>query len=185
MINPVSFFELSTAIDERFVRTQRILSLGMASSMIVLACVMYFLSGRLSQYGTPDFYLVNLMSAISAGLFVVEFSLAFLLSSNAFSNNVLGKIVRSGMPDLASLDVKQALMIFQKAQIMKLALMMSGAVIGCVTCILAIINGVLPVHSHYWLNLAPAVIFVSYTVTSLPSKESISTALRDKLRAHG
>lgn len=160
-------FALAEGIDEGTARTLRAVSGAMGAGILMMgAVVLYFHLGAKAPPETGDVKLINafttaVMAWCAGAIFLSEY--LWKRQLRAVDN-----------PAHAPSAV-------QTAFIVRLALRDGAAFLGLVACMLAGMKGVLKAYPAYWVNAAPAALFLFFLSVSWPSREGLRRQVLDAL----
>lgn len=162
-------FALAEAIDERTPRTLQVIAGAMASGVLVMTgLVVYF---RLGAGGPPQPADVRLINAFTTAV------MAWCAGAIVFSEFLWKRRLR------AVANPAHAPSVVQTAFIVRLAVREGAALLGLVACMLAAMKGVLAAYPAYWVNAAPAALFLFFLAVSWPSREGLRRQVLDALDA--
>lgn len=149
-------------LDPRVSGTLRMISLAMGAGLTAFCAVVGVLYARSGAVATPEkVRLVNVLTGVSM----------FYAAVAIVVSEVLWKSILRRPGDLSG-----------KARtgfIVRLALREGAALLGCVTALLAAMNGVLRAYPAYWVDLAPAALFWSFLVLHWPAPERLLAEIRE------
>lgn len=162
-------FALAEGIDERTPRTLQVIATSMALGVLVLSAVaLYFRLGSAEPPAPAD---VKLINAFTTAV------MAWCAGAIVFSESLWKRQLR------AATNPAHAPAIVRTAFIVRLALREGAALLGLVACMLAAMKGVLKPYPAYWVNAAPAVLFLFFLAANWPSREGLRRQVLDALDA--
>ena len=102
------------------------------------------------------------------------------------TNIVYRMVVVSGK-DKVGLKGEKAAMAhlgqIRSAEIVRMAMYEGVAMLGLVTCLIAITNGVLYDHPIYWLNLVTSLAMVGFAALNFPNSDRLEQTFREYIAA--
>ncbi len=161
-MSPLTGREAAEKLSARTVGLARVIAAGTGAStalligMIALTC---FQSRR--SPSPEEIRLVNLATAFAAAAAVLAI----------FASDVVWK-AQLRRADAGSVDA-----VVLRAFIVRTAMREGAALIGCVACLIAALNGALRARPVYWVDLGPAALFYAYLVLRWPSLDGLKAEL--------
>ncbi len=146
-----------------------------ANGVFVFAAVIAILA--LMGFGTDttpddgDFSLVGIFTFVTMALAVVVYTLAFLLARMLHGPHRLFAALET---ENRSELLTRSLRLIIHAGLLQVMFIESAAMMGLVTILLALINGVLAVEPAYLLNGLTSLVFLAYAVTNFPTRARLA-----------
>lgn len=160
-------FALAEGIDEKAPRVLQAIAGSMAFGVLVLAgLALWFRLGATQAPAPAD---VKLINAFTTAV------MAWCVGAIVFSEFLWKRQLR------AITNPAHAPSIVQTAFIVRLALREGAALLGLVACLLAAMKGVLTAYPAYWVNAAPAALFLFFLAVSWPSREGLRRQVLEAL----
>jgi hypothetical protein len=155
---------LPSAVGDAAILKMRIILGAMAYGVVLYFGIVVFLSLRAAGR-TPDAAIVGLVNSLT--IVTMACAVAAVVASEFFWR----KMIRAAAADF---DRKVA-----GAFILRSALREIPALLGLTALLLSAVNGVLRVFPAYWVNAAPAGLFIFFAVAHWPSPEALAAELND------
>ena len=145
----------------------RILCVGMAGGVLLLAgwVAWTYICGAVDTHPNAARF-INIMSMVAMG---------WTLAAIATGEFLWRRLVR-GIASPADADG-----VVHMAFVLRLALREGAAMLGLVVCFLAARNGVLSAFPAYWVNAAPAALFLFFLWARWPSLDNLRAQVKDAL----
>lgn len=154
-------------LTEASARALRPVTGGMAAGIVGFAAFVawsYAGGGTVEQPNAARFINIMTMAAMA-------WSLAGIMAAEFMWRRTVRAIERPADADAS----------VQTAYILRLALREGGALLGLVVCFLACGNGVLRAYPAYWVNAAPAVLFLFFVYVRWPTLENLRAQVREAM----
>ena len=136
----------------------------MAAGMVLLAGLVAWTNATGDKSATPEnVRLINLLTTIAMGV---------TLSAIAVSEFLWRRMLRAAPADGLAAAVQQAFII-------RLACREGAGLLGLTVAYLAALNGTLRAYPAYWVDAAPAALFVGFVALHWPSAERLESEARD------
>lgn len=136
----------------------------MAAGMVLLAGLVAWTNATGSKMATPDdARLINLLTTVAMG---------FTLAAIAVSEFLWRRMLRSVPAGSLAGAVQQAF-------ILRLACREGAGLLGLTVAYLAALNGTLRAYPAYWVDAAPAALFVGFVALHWPSEERLDQEARE------
>ena len=145
----------------------RVLCVGMSGGVLLLAAWVawtYFSDSVVTHANAARF--INIMTMVAMG---------WTLAAIATGEVLWRRLVR-GIASPADADG-----VVHTAFVLRLALREGAAILGLVVCFLGAGNGVLRAYPAYWVNAAPAALFLLFWWARWPSLDNLRSQVRDAL----
>ncbi len=126
-------------------------------------CFLFF-TGDQSSANAEGAELINMLSIITGALTFSSIIFFIIVPKFRYKNDTLkgifesDKLVRSFMAE------------FRATRILQMAILEGGAMIGGVTCLLAIFDRIMSNNGVYWANLTPVATLVLISLANFPTK---------------
>ena len=145
-----------------------ILQLALTMGVIIFSGVVgvLFLIGQ-HEANIESIDVVNLLSAVAGVLSFSSIMFFVALPKLRYKEDNLRGIFES--EDVVGSFMTQ----FRTTRIIQMAVLEGAALLGVVTCLLAVLFGVMADKPMYWANLTPAIIMVLISVTNFPTKSHL------------
>lgn len=156
---------LAEGVTERTAASLRAIAMAMAGGVAALggAAFWFFVTGeKLPQ--PQEVKLINALTTVS-----MLWAMAAIFVGERLWKNTLAKLDGPAAADGA----------VQTGYILRLALREGAALLGLVVCLLAALNGVLRAFPAYWVNLAPAALFLFFLAARWPSLDNLRAQVRE------
>ncbi|WP_372368452.1 hypothetical protein [Candidatus Uabimicrobium sp. HlEnr_7] len=143
-----------------------ILQLALTMGVVFFSAVIFllFFTQKQEPANPESAELINLLSIITGILAFSSIMFFIMIPKLRYKNDTLKGIFESNKP------VQSFMAQFRATRILQIVILEGGALLGGVTCLLAVFNGVMGNNSIYWANLTPAVIMVIISLANLPTK---------------
>lgn len=151
---------MSRELDPAQVRSLQVIAFAMGMGVLLLVGVVAFTYFQNARAATPEG--LRLINALTMA------TMAATVGAVALSETLWKLLLRR--PG----DFSKSL---QAAFLARAACREGAALVGCVTALLAGMNGVLRAYPAYWADLAPAVLFWSFLYVHRPSAENLTIEL--------
>lgn len=162
-------FALAEGVDERTPRVLQVIAASMAFGVLVmLGLTLYF---RAVAADAPDPAQVRFINAFTMAVMV------WCAGAIFFSEFIWRRNLR------AVENPAHVSGMVQTAYIVRLALREGAALLGMIVCLLAAMKGVLKAYPAYWVNAAPAALFLFFLAVNWPSREGLRRQVLDALDA--
>lgn len=153
---------MSEDIDPLVARSLQVIAFAMGLGVFLLAGVIVFTYFQNARAATPDgLRLINAMTMVTMGV-----TAAAVVLSEVLWKTLLRRPGEFGRR-------------LNAAFLARAACREGAALIGCVTALLAAMNGTLRSYPAYWADLAPAALFWSFLYVHRPSAENLKAELSD------
>ncbi|MDE2142443.1 MAG: hypothetical protein KGJ84_08545 [Elusimicrobia bacterium] len=153
---------MSDPVDPAVSAQLKIIAGAMGMGIALLCLVIAFLFLQNDHVATPEgLRLINLLTGMAMAGTVVAIMASEILWKSVLSRGTGGAAGRTVVG----------------AFIARSACREGAALLGCVTALLAAMNGVLRAHPAYWVDMAPAVLFWSYLYVHWPSATNLKAEI--------
>lgn len=165
--------DFRTILTRKAIGNIRIIQLAMGSSVVLLSIVVFFLYfSQTDQFVTAaDTSFVKVMTFVNLIIAAAMYALSPVISRQKYRElqNV-------------QVDPGYCLQTIRTAMFVHLAMLESSAFLGLMTCFAAAVKGVLQSHAIYWINIAPAFLFLIYLFGNYASRDKLLAEFRDRIR---
>lgn len=178
----LSIDDFRAALQPDVVKSMQIIQSALALGVVLfgsIVAILYFSAGLLepAEPQESEVQLVGLLTVASFALAIIVYSVAPLMEK---------RVLQQVKNDSSEISLTlQALNAIRSARLVRLAMYESAALLGLVTCFLAVGNRVIFTHPIYWINVVPAAILATYAAATFPNQERLVNTFREKLRDAG
>ncbi len=177
---PVRNFDaLSSAPDTPSARALRLIALSSGASVVVFFFVLALLPSETWSGSTP---------AAETFFTTTGLSIAHVLTAMGIYGILPFLSRRIGGPDSEGVHSREhpgtlgeSFNRFQRAYIVRLAMMEAVALFGLIVCFVALSQGTLQHQPLYWLNAASSAIFVGFLAATFPSDTRVAETLMENV----
>src|SRR5512140_2846422 len=175
MANPLSLTnaQFSDALTDESLRVTRIIQTSVMTGPLLFLMLIVAISTqqssepRQAQFGLE---VMNILSLVHAGLFLLAILLAQFLSGVLFSPDRLSQVAESIPAEVLG---EKCVAMQRTAIIGRLAILEGASFFGLAICLLGVMNHVMQTEPSYWLNAVSTGLFLAYGVATFPTKDNL------------
>lgn len=157
-MSPVSGREVAERITPKTSATMSVIAGAMGMGIVMLIVMIGLMHLQCKKTPSPDeIRSVNLLTGfamVCALVTIVASEIAWKTQVKRFTADTVDASI-------------------QTAFIVRTALREGSALMGCVVCLIAALNGTLKVYPAYWIDLGPAALFFGYLAMHWPSVDNL------------
>jgi hypothetical protein len=167
-------------------RVPQIVYAAIAFSMMVLLAVLLFfyaMAGE-STRAAPGDSVVGMLSIVTFVLWGAGVIVGIVFYNSYFRPDRIERFLSTPIRENGKLiddPAEQAILLVQRAMIIRLVFFDIGAFIGIMTCLVGINDGALYASPIFLLNMVPAFFQIAFIGATFPTRERVLGVIREKV----
>jgi hypothetical protein len=164
-----------SVLGDNAIRPLQIIHLALGAGVTVFAIVVLVLNAVVEFPASDATSYLGTLTIVNLVLTVLLFTFALRFHDYRLSRASLENRVGSG-----ALTVERCFDEIRTAHIIRLALLEAAAMFGIVICLLAVVQGAMPVSEFYLINLIGVVLFLLFISGTFPTQDRILHTFEQK-----